>query len=92
MPAHILSTMVAGSMIHFVVTESINSPISIPGPLLKGRLRRKSFAEQPLSLLVVIAFVLVLVLVSLIFIKPLTYGTPGLSATQVGRRRILDSW
>lgn len=84
--------MVAGSMVHFIITETINSPVSIPGPFLKTRLRRRSYAEQPLALFVVIAVILLLVLIALAFLKPLTYGTPGLTPSQVNRRRILSTW
>lgn len=91
MPAQILAAMVSGSMVHFIVTESVNSPISIPGPLLRLR-RRRAFARNPLSLWVVIGALLLAVVFFLVFLKPLSYGTPGLSPAQVNRRKLLRTW
>lgn len=83
--------MVAGSVLHFVVTESVNSPVSLPGPLLRLR-RRKTYAEQPLSLIIIIIVIISLVVAALIFLAPLTYGKPGLLPAGVNRRKLLHTW
>lgn len=76
LPAHLASTLVAGSVLNFVLTESIEYPISVAR---KGvtHLRPRMYTDFGIrALLAILAFFAVIV-ASFLFFTPLTYGTPG---------------
>ncbi|KDN48450.1 glycosyltransferase family 39 protein [Tilletiaria anomala UBC 951] len=93
LPAHVISCLVTGAIFNFVGTETVNFPISRPGPLLKpGRVRpvmRNVLGKR--SRAVCGAFVGALIIVFW-WLSPLTYGTPGLSSYEVHQRKLLTSW
>lgn len=90
LPAHLMSVLVAGVAFNFVFSDTVNHPLSAPGP--KMRRRPKLRAEVPLKMVVAFLFVLLAVIGGFIFTAPLTYGSPGLEVAEVQRRQILDSW
>jgi|SRR5882724_11883265 len=75
LPSHLCSALVAGAVLNFILSESINYPISIPSSLTRLRPRQDSDLGIK-ALATVIAFNVVFVPVFL-FLAPLTYGTPG---------------
>lgn len=75
LPAHLFSALTAGAVLNFVMSETINYPISIKGRNM--RLRPSQFSDiGPKALATVVAFT-VAMLAMLLYIAPLTYGTPG---------------
>lgn len=75
LPAHLCSALVAGSVFNFIAGESINYPVSHPGP----GMRRMPTAISDVGLKAWIAFGVWMVpyLGIFVFLAPLTYGTPG---------------
>lgn len=76
LPAHLASTLVAGSVLNFVLTESIDYPISIAR---KGvtHLRPRTYTDFGFKGVVATAGLVGLVIACFVFFAPLTYGTPG---------------
>jgi dolichyl-phosphate-mannose-protein mannosyltransferase len=76
LPAHLASTLVAGSVLNFVLTESIEYPISV---VLRGvtHLRPRMYTDFGIKGLAISAAVLVILVISFCFFAPLSYGTPG---------------
>ena len=92
LPAHLASALVAGAVLNFIVTESIDFPISkasISAPLRRFPRVHTDITTRAVAGMV--GFLLVLIGVFL-WIAPLTYGTPGLDGINVNRRRIMSSW
>lgn len=81
LPAHLASALVAGSVINFVLTESIEYPISIAR---KGitHLRPRMYTDFGLRGLFATGILSIALVASFLFFAPLTYGTPGYVATQ----------
>jgi dolichyl-phosphate-mannose--protein O-mannosyl transferase len=75
LPAHLCSALVAGSVFNFIAGESINYPVSNPGP----GMRRMPSARSDVGTRALIAFGLYMIplLAMFVFLAPLTYGTPG---------------
>ncbi|PWZ03574.1 putative PMT4-dolichyl-phosphate-mannose--protein O-mannosyltransferase [Testicularia cyperi] len=93
LPAHVCACMVAGGVLNFVVSETIQYPISVPGPLLRPRdLRPRMDNLIPAPARAVMAVFLILLVACFWWLSPLTYGTPGLTTDQVHARRLLSSW
>ncbi|KAH9815607.1 family 39 glycosyltransferase [Melampsora americana] len=90
LPAHLCSTLVAGSVFNFIITDSINYPVSIAGPTTRRRRSRR--ADVPKHARMILLIMICLLWISFNFFAPLTYGTPGLSAEEVQNRKILSSW
>lgn len=75
LPSHLASALVAGSVLSFVLSDTINYPISIPGP--KTRRQPTQFADVGTKGVVITAVVSFIMFFMFSFIAPLTYGTPG---------------
>ncbi|GAA5970820.1 hypothetical protein JCM11641_004467 [Rhodosporidiobolus odoratus] len=91
LPAHVISALVAGVAFHFLFCgDTVNYPISVAGPTTRRRPRTRAQVGNGMWIAFVVT--VVLLLVNFEFLKPLTYGAPGLSADQVQRRRVLSSW
>ncbi|KAF8159439.1 glycosyltransferase family 39 protein [Crassisporium funariophilum] len=91
LPSHLASALIAGAVLNFVLSETINYPISVFGPKLR-KPRPKQWSDIGLkgpAILLGFGFVLFLMF---IFIAPLTYGTPGLTGDQVNSKRLLSTW
>lgn len=75
LPSHLASALIAGSIFGFVLSETINYPVSIRGA--GTLLRRAESADVGLKgPVIVLVFGLALFLM-FSFLAPLTYGTPG---------------
>ncbi|EJU03808.1 O-mannosyltransferase [Dacryopinax primogenitus] len=90
LPAHLASALLAGGVFNFIVSETINYPISVAGP--STRLRPKTHAELGLRSFIAVGVFVSALIAMFIFLSPLTYGTPGLDGNQVNRRRLLSTW
>ncbi|KAF8584026.1 glycosyltransferase family 39 protein [Ramaria rubella] len=90
LPAHLCSALVAGAVFNFILSESINYPISIPSSIT--RLRPRQYSDLGIKALAVVVGFNVIFIAVFVFLSPLTYGTPGLDGDQVNRRRLLSSW
>ncbi|KAJ2930854.1 hypothetical protein H1R20_g6249, partial [Candolleomyces eurysporus] len=90
LPSHLASALIAGSMLSFVLSETINYPIS--HPTSKTRLRPSQYADVGYKGLAIFAVYSFILFMMFIFIAPLTYGTPGLTGEQVNSKRLLSSW
>jgi len=93
LPAHVCACMVAGGVINFVASETIQYPISVPGV----GLRREGWRGRmdnivPRSARVVMGVMVGGLIVCFYWLSPLTYGTPGLTTEEVHARRLLSSW
>lgn len=75
LPAHLASACVAGSVLNFILTESINYPVSVAGRTT--RLRPKSKAKVGRKSLIVFGALSLAVVGTFVFLSPLTYGKPG---------------
>ena len=67
--------MIAGAVLNFVLSETINYPVSVRGPKTKA----KPFQYSDIGIKGPIIFVIycLLMLMMYVYIAPLTYGTPG---------------
>ena len=91
LPAHVLSCLVVGVVFHFLFCgDTLNYPVSIAGITTRRRPRQKAHVGK--GMYIALTVVVGLLLANFAFLKPLTYGTPGLTADQVNQRRILSSW
>lgn len=75
LPAHLCSALVAGSVFNFIAGESINYPVSKPGP----GMRKMPTARSDVGTKALIAAGLYMIpfLAMFVFLAPLSYGTPG---------------
>ena len=74
-PSNLASALVAGSVFSFILSETINYPISIRGP--STRARPSQYADLGTKGVVGLGVVTVAMIVMFVFLSPLTYGTPG---------------
>jgi dolichyl-phosphate-mannose-protein mannosyltransferase len=84
LPAHLCSALVAGSIFNFIAGESINYPVSSPGP----GMRRMPTARSDIGMKAVIAagIYMIPLLGMFFFLAPLTYGTPGYVSSYLSDR------
>jgi dolichyl-phosphate-mannose-protein mannosyltransferase len=75
LPSHLMSALIAGSVLNFVLSETVNFPVSIVGP--KTRLRPSQYADTGLKGFAIVVLFNLLLFLMFVFIAPLTYGTPG---------------
>lgn len=76
LPAHLASALVAGSVLNFILTESIDYPISVARRGVT-RLRPRTYSDFDLKGLAVTIILIGVLITSFLFLAPLTYGTPG---------------
>ncbi|KAF8347901.1 glycosyltransferase family 39 protein [Amanita rubescens] len=90
LPSHLASALVVGAVLNFILSETINYPISIAD----NNTRRRPSQCSDIGLKgPIIVFIYSLVLLSMFsFLSPLTYGTPGLTGEEVNARRLLSTW
>lgn len=72
LPAHLASALVAGSVLNFVLVETVNYPVSKAG--LLTRRRPATRARLDTIGVFVVAFLIAVVIGTFWFLKPLTYG------------------
>ncbi|PWN50026.1 putative PMT4-dolichyl-phosphate-mannose--protein O-mannosyltransferase [Violaceomyces palustris] len=93
LPAHVCACMVAGGVFNFVATETINYPLSKPGPLLRpNMLRPRMINTLPRPVKAVAGVFVTALILTFWWLAPLTYGDPELTSAQVHSRRLLSSW
>lgn len=74
LPAHLASVLIAGTVLNFILVETVNYPMSVAGP--STRLRPRTRAKLNKSGVLVVAALVAGVVVMFWFLKPLTYGLP----------------
>ncbi|KAH9987123.1 glycosyltransferase family 39 protein [Russula compacta] len=90
LPSHLASALVAGAVLHFLLSETIDYPISTLGHFTRPRPRQ--WAELGTrGPIIVVGFSIVL-FIAFVYMAPLTYGTPGLDGETVNSKRLLSSW
>ena len=108
LPSHLASALVAGAVLHFLLSETIEYPISVPGHYT--RLRPRQWAELGARGPVIVVGFFIALFVAFVYMAPLTYGTPGyvspllvvakllmhlncrLDGEAVNSKRLLSSW
>ncbi|KAG8809776.1 hypothetical protein FRC17_003259 [Serendipita sp. 399] len=90
LPAHLCSVLVTGSIFNFIAGESINFPISSPGPGM--RRMPTTYSDVGQKAIIAAGIYMIPYLAMFLFMAPLTYGTPGLDGDQVNRRLLLSTW
>jgi dolichyl-phosphate-mannose-protein mannosyltransferase len=80
LPSHLASALVAGSVLNFILSETINYPISIRGP--PTRIRSAMYSDLGMKGPVVVAGFSVVMFILYAYMAPLTYGTPGFVSFQ----------
>jgi dolichyl-phosphate-mannose-protein mannosyltransferase len=75
LPSHLASAMIAGAVLNFILSDTINYPISIRGP--KTRNRPTQYSEIGLRGPILVAVCCVFQIIMFIYMSPLTYGSPG---------------
>lgn len=95
LPANIFACLMAGTVVNFILTESVNFPVSRPGPRLRDDpmtyTRRVRFnLVDPTSMSVLVGLI-ALVIAGFWWIAPLTYGWP-LTSEQAKSHQLLSTW
>lgn len=75
LPAHLISALVAGTVLNFITTEVVNYPVSKAG--LTTRLRPRVRVKMDMRSKIVTAALIAAVVGMWYFLSPLTYGSPG---------------
>ncbi|KAH9940907.1 glycosyltransferase family 39 protein [Epithele typhae] len=91
LPSHVMSALVAGSVLSFALSETVNYPISIWGPRLRTP-KARTYADVGTRGPIVVGLFTVILFIMFIYMAPLTYGTPGLDGQSVNAHRLLSSW
>jgi hypothetical protein len=75
LPSHLASALVAGAVLHFLLSETIQYPISIRGH--STRPRKPQWAELGTRGPVIVVAYFIALFAAFVYMAPLTYGTPG---------------
>jgi len=75
LPSHLASALLAGSVLNFILSDTINYPISVAGR--KTQMRPSQYADLGVKGPVVVGIFAVIMFAMFVYIAPLTYGTPG---------------
>jgi hypothetical protein len=75
LPSHLASALVAGAVLHFLLSETIEYPISVRGH--STRLRPRQWAELGTRGPVIVVISFIALFAAFVYIAPITYGTPG---------------
>lgn len=75
LPSHLASALIAGSVLGFVLSETINSPISVYGP--QTRPQPRQYADVGTKGPIILGVFALVMFAMFVYIAPLTYGTPG---------------
>ena len=76
LPSHVASALIAGAVLNFVLSETINYPISIRGPKIK-KVRPSQYSDIGIKGPFILVIFGIIMFFMFVFIAPLTYGTPG---------------
>lgn len=89
LPAMACNYLLLGSLFEFLFIYSVNSPVSYQQHDKKCSVAKsKSTFKGYLAAFIMISMQFTVY----VFLSPLTYGTPGLSAEESMRRKVFDSW
>nr|VWO96990.1 O-mannosyltransferase [Ganoderma boninense] len=91
LPSHLISALIAGSVLSFALSETINYPISVWGPRLRAH-KPATYADLGMRGPIFVGVFTLVLFVMFIYMAPLTYGTPGLDGQAVNAHRLLSSW
>jgi dolichyl-phosphate-mannose-protein mannosyltransferase len=75
LPSHLASAMIAGSVLSFVLSDTINFPISLRGP--KTRPQAAQYADVGTKGVATTIIFSLVMFVMFSYMAPLTYGSPG---------------
>lgn len=75
LPSHLASALVAGAVLSFVLSETVNYPISVRGPHTRPKPEAK--ADLGTKSVVIVGVFALLMFAMFAYMAPLTYGTPG---------------
>src|ERR1700726_699268 len=75
LPGHLASALLAGAVLNFILSETINYPISRWGP--KTRAKPAQFSDLGVKGIIAVFIFMALLFAVFVFMAPLTYGTPG---------------
>ena len=75
LPSHLASALIAGAVLNFVLSDTINYPVSIRGP--STRLRPTQYSDIGLKGPILLVVVSIMLFIMFVFMAPLTYGSPG---------------
>ncbi|KAF9266967.1 glycosyltransferase family 39 protein [Marasmius fiardii PR-910] len=90
LPSHLASALIAGAVLQFILSDTINFPISVRGPTTRAK--PKTVTDIGLKGPIIFAVTCVVLFGFYVYMAPLTYGTPGLTGDEVNSRRFLSSW
>lgn len=76
LPSHLASALIAGAVLNFVLSETINYPISLRGSN-KMKIHPRQYSDIGLKGPIIFAAFSFILFLMFVFIAPLTYGTPG---------------
>ncbi|KAJ3733211.1 glycosyltransferase family 39 protein [Lentinula guzmanii] len=88
--SHLASALIAGAVLQFILSETINHPISVEAPTI--RRHKRQYADIGLKGPIIFVLFSIAMFSMFVFLAPLTYGTPGLTGDQVNSKRLLSSW
>jgi dolichyl-phosphate-mannose-protein mannosyltransferase len=89
LPSHLASSLIAGSVLSFVLSETINYPISIRGPSMRSKPRPATYSDLGIKGPVVVGVFSLFLIGMFMYMGPLTYGTPGLVLFLLSSSRLL---
>jgi len=76
LPSHLCGALVAGAVLNFVLSETVNYPISPEGGKLRVR-RPRQWSDIGVKGPVIFGVFTFFLFLMFVFLAPLTYGTPG---------------
>lgn len=76
LPSHLASALIAGSILNFMLSDTVEYPISIQGPKVT-RPKKRVHSDIGLKGPVIVALFAIALFTVFLYMAPLTYGTPG---------------
>ena len=76
LPSHLISALIAGSVLSFALSETINYPVSVWGPRLRAT-KPSTYADLGMRGPIFVGVFSLILFIMFIYMAPLTYGTPG---------------
>jgi dolichyl-phosphate-mannose-protein mannosyltransferase len=75
LPSHLASALVAGAVLQFLLSDTVNTPVSVRGHFTP--IRNRNYAEIGMRGPIIVAIFALVMFATHIYVAPLTYGTPG---------------
>lgn len=108
LPSHLASALIAGVILSFVLSDTVNYPISVRGAKIRNP-KPFQYADIGIKGPVIVAVFSLFLFFMFVYLAPLTYGTPGyayffrdqmmiltsairLTGEQVNSKRLLSTW